>query len=132
MDEDFLRKKYIDEGLSTRQISRQISSARSTVVNALKRFGIPLRPEAQARHLRTGQVRFGRRIIRGREVEHHREQRNLEMMQALRKRGKSYREIAAALTALKIPTKNRREEWAAATVMKILKTNSLTPGTETI
>lgn len=58
-NEDFLREMYIEKRLSTRQISREIRSARSTVKEALGRFEIPMRPEDEAHRLNKGQLGYG-------------------------------------------------------------------------
>jgi len=120
-DETFLRQKYLEERLSTRQIADQIFSARSTVARYLKRFGIPLRSEDEAHRLRKGQLGYGERAQRGSSVVHKREVDTVVRMQTLRAQGYSYWKIAEVLTAMNVPTKNRKGKWHATTVMKILK-----------
>lgn len=121
MDEDFLRRKYLLEGLSTSQISKEISSARSTVVEYLKRYGIPLRPVDEAHKKRPGQVAFGRRVIKGKEVEFKKELEQIEMIKSLRESGHSYHKIADILNTMKVPTKNKGSKWHGTTVMKMIK-----------
>jgi len=124
-NESFLRQKYLEEGLSTRQIAALIFSSRSTVSAALKRYAIPLRDADQTQWYRRGQVGYGRRIVNGRVVAHQRELETVERMAALRDQGFSYWKVADILNSMGVPTKSRRAKWQAATVMKILKsTNS--------
>ena len=120
-DEIFLRQKYLVEGLSTRQISDLIFSARSTVVEALKGFGIPLRDVDRTPWYRRGQVGYGTRVVNGRVTVNQREVDTIEHMAELRDKGFSYWKIAEILNAMGVPTKSRRAQWQAATVMKILK-----------
>jgi DNA-binding CsgD family transcriptional regulator len=49
-DAERLRELYIDEGLSTRRIARRIGCTDRAVYNALRRHGIPTRPQPE--HLR--------------------------------------------------------------------------------
>lgn len=107
--------------LSTRHIAELIFSSRAAVKDNLVRLGIPLRPADEARRMKTGQTRFGRRVVGGREIEHKGELEQLEKMKLLRAQGNSYRQIAAIMTWSKVPTKTGKPAWAAATVMKMLK-----------
>ena len=50
-----------------------------------------------------------------------RERDTVERMMSLRDKGYSYWKIAEILNSMGIPTKSRRAQWQAATVMKILK-----------
>lgn len=125
-NEEFLRRKYLDEGLSTRQIAAQIFAVRSTVVKYLKQYGIPLRTDDEARALNKGQLAYGEKRRRNTISDHQRERRNIEHIQELRAQGHNYHQIAAILNAMEVPTKSRRARWHAATIMKILKANQAT------
>lgn len=120
-NEFFLREKYLEEKLSTRQIAEQIFSARSTVVKHLRAFNIPLRTEDEAHELNKGQCAFGEKLVNGKAVPHKGELTVLRMTQALRTKGQSYWKIAAQLNSNGVPTKNRKGQWHATTVMKMLK-----------
>ena len=124
-NESFLRQKYLVEGLSTGQIAELIFSARSTVVAALKRYGIPLRDAERAHWHRRGQTGYGQRVVNGKVIEHQRETETIERMKALRGQGFSFWKIADILNSMGVPTKTRRANWKAATVMKILKANEV-------
>lgn len=118
--EGFLRQKYEQERLSTRQIAAQSFSARSTVSKYLKLYGIA--PEEGLLVSRDkGQLAFGERHSKGELVSHQREQRVIQLMLKLRSTGLSYWKIADELTKKEIPTKNGNVVWKAASVMKICK-----------
>ena len=121
LNPSFLHQKYVVEGLSASQISKEIFSARSTVVKHLKNFGIPLRSEEEARKLRKGQLGYGERTKKGKPDKHKRELENIRIMQKLRGQGYSYWKIAEVFNTMKIPTKTRKAKWHPTTVMKILK-----------
>ena len=121
--ESFLRRKYVEDGLSTRQIADKIFSSRSAVAAHLKKFGIPLRSEDDAHKSKKGQLGYGEKRRAGQGLVHQREAAAIEKMKALREQGYSYWKIADILTTMKVPTKTRRAKWAAATVMKILKSH---------
>jgi IS30 family transposase len=127
-DEHFLRQKHFEEKLSTAQIAAEISSVRSTVAKYLKRFGIPMRPEDEAHALNKGQLAYGEKRRSNKTSDHQRELQILAHIQELRELGHSYHQVAAILTAMGIPTKNRLARWHAATVMKILKTHTKCEG----
>jgi len=119
-NESFLRQKYVVEGLSTKQISGLIFSARSTVVASLKRYGITLRDADQTAWYRRGQLGYGKRVVNGRVTVNQREVEIIANMQDLRVKGYSYWKIAEILNSMGVPTKSRRAKWQAATVMKII------------
>jgi DNA-binding CsgD family transcriptional regulator len=125
--ESFLRQKYLEEGLSTRQIALEIFSSRSTVAAHMKKFGIPLRAEDVAHKMNKGRLAYGERRPVGQMAIHKREAEVIAKMQELRRQGYSYWKIADILTTMKVPTKTRRARWAAATVMKILKAADANP-----
>ncbi len=116
---DFLHQKYLEERLSCKEIAHLISSSRSVVTKYLKRYGIPLR-SADADYKNKSQLRYGQKW-RERKVEAHLgEQETIARMQKLRGEGLSYREIAATLNALRIPTKTRKGKWSGKQVHQIL------------
>ncbi len=126
-NEDFLRHLYLEKRLSTRQISREIGSARSTVKEALGRFGIPLRSDDEAHRLNKGQLAYGERMVNGRVIPHLGEQRVLSQIVELRRKGESYGRIVGWLNSQNLPTKNQAEKWDRPTVYKILQRSLDTP-----
>ena len=125
-NEEILRHLYLEKRLSTRQIAREICSARSTVKEALGRFGVPLRPNDEAHRLNKGQLAFGERMINGKVVPHLTEQRVLEQIIKLRRSGKSYGAIVGWLNSQGLPSKNRAGAWDRPTIYKILKRTGCT------
>lgn len=120
-DRRFLHQKYVVEGLSARQIANLIFSSRSTVVNHLKQFKIPLRTQEQNHQNNPGQVAFGQRLVNGRAVPNKVELAIIKKMIELRSQGLSYWKIAEMLNLWGVPTKNRSSNWHPTTVMKIVK-----------
>jgi hypothetical protein len=93
LNQEYLRKKYVDENLSADEVLKH-----------LKKYGIPVRESGQnirpKRHLP-----FGKKIV-GRSVEDHkREQEVLKQIKELRDQGHSYWKIAKILYTLKVRTK---------------------------
>lgn len=117
----FLQQKYVEERLSITEISKQIFSARSTVVRNLEEFGIPIRNEDRGR--KGGAAAFGKRRVKGRDIEHKREIEIIAKAKALRERGYSYQKIANVLNAMKVPTKTKAAKWYPKTVRGILLRN---------
>jgi hypothetical protein len=119
--ECFLRKKYLEEKLSARQIAAIVVSARSTVLKHLKGYQIPLRSEDEALLHNKGQLGYGERLVNGKVIIHKGELENIEKIKTLRGQGHSYWEIASIFNSMNIPTKNQGSRWHPTTVMKILK-----------
>lgn len=64
---------------------------------------------------------YRERIVNRQVIDLQKELEVIEKMKILRKQGFSYWKIADVLNAMGIPTRTRKAEWRAATVMKILK-----------
>lgn len=123
--ESFLRQKYLEEKLSSRQIAALTVSARSTVMKYLKAYDIPLRSEDEALLHNKGQMAYGERRVNGSVISHQREIENIEKIKTLRAQGFSYWKIADVFNSMKIPTKNKGSRWHPTTIMKILKASSV-------
>lgn len=117
----FLRQKYEAEGLSIRQISAQIFSARGVIARHMREFGISLRSYEKTLALSKGQIAFGERKTGEGIIDHKKQKEVIALMQRLRAKNLSYWKIAEELTNRGIPTKNGNHVWKAATVMKIIK-----------
>lgn len=117
----FLYEKYIEKGLSTRQIADEISSVHSTVLANLKAFNIPIREDAKPVQKLAGHgLAYGKKVINRKSEPHMGELENIAKMKELRSQGFSYWKIADIFNSMKIPTKTRKSKWQAATVMKII------------
>lgn len=113
-------REYVEKQQTVRTIAKDLGCSHSTILAALKKFNISIR-NLRPDHERRGQVAYGRRTLRSKEVEHKRELEVLAKIQNLRSQGFSYWKIADVLNTIGVPTKTRRAKWQAATVMKILK-----------
>jgi hypothetical protein len=116
---DFLRQKYVEERLSIKQISRLTASSKDSVRKGLQAAGISLRPHGH-HHGHPSQPRFGKRICKGREVQHKAEQKVVTVVQNLRNQQMTYRQIAQTLSQLGIPTKCRGRGWHPEMVRRVL------------
>src|ERR1700733_13184245 len=67
--EALLRQKYEVEGLSPRQIAILTGCAHSTINHALDTFNIPRRRQV------SGRIPYGYKIVKGRRIQHLREQK---------------------------------------------------------
>jgi hypothetical protein len=122
LDRERLHKEYMENQKSLNQIAREWRCSRAALRKQLSIHQIPLRAET-LEFQRRGQLAYGERLIQKRLIRNKREVEVVEKMLALRQEGYSYWKIANVLTLMKIPTKNRRSGWKAATVMKILNRN---------
>lgn len=113
---DFLEQEYVQNQRSVRDIAKGLGCSHSTILANLKRFGIPIR-DAIPNNYKRGQVAYGKRKLRSREVEHKRELEVLAKIQHLRSQGFSNWKIADVLNTMGIPTKTRRAKWQAPTAV---------------
>lgn len=84
------------------------------VLDALKRFGIPIR-EPNHHHGRPSQPQFGKKFRKNVLIKHAAEQRVIDIINALRERGLSLREIAKILG-----DKQHGQRWHPEMVRRIL------------
>lgn len=120
---EVLDELYIEKKLSAREIAKKISSSKSSVLDALKKFNIPIR-EVHKPHGKQPQLKYGKKKIQGKIVDHQKEQRVISTIRKLRDEGLTLRKIADVLSEMKIPTKNKGIKWHPQMVDRILKKNS--------
>lgn len=120
-NEEFLREAYLEKRLSIRQIADEICSARETIKQALRRFGIELKPVDEIRRLNSGQVAYGEKVVHNRKTQSMGESKVLSQIVAMRSSGSSYGAITDWLNANGYLTKNRVNGWSRASVYKIVK-----------
>jgi hypothetical protein len=113
--ESFLRLKYLQEGLSPRQIAALTFSSRQTVVKYLKLAGIPLRMDDQIRVLP-----FGKKWRLNRITIHEQELATIEKARQLRAEGLPYDKIAKVMSMMRLRTKRGGVKWHAKTVRDII------------
>ena len=119
LDKEFLYQKYVVERLSCEEISKQLSTARTTILKYLKLHGIPVREVGVNTNRKRG-IAYGAKRLNGEEAQHKRELENIRKMRELRDKGYSYRRIAEVFNLMGILTKTRRGKWHAKTVSQIL------------
>ncbi len=120
-DEGLLKEKYLQEGLSPKQIALQLGVSRPAVVGRLKRIGVLSGAPSRPGYL-LAQVPFGWKRENGKLVSHLAEQRVLERISKARAEGESLHSIARSLTIAGIKAKNGGK-WHARTVSRILERN---------
>lgn len=122
--ESFLRLKYLQEGLSPRQISALTFSSRQTVVKYLKATGIPLRQDDQTRVLP-----FGKKWRLHRIAVHEQELATIEKAKQLRAQGLSYDKVAGVMSMMRLKTKTGGTKWYPKTVRDIVLRHQTPPKT---
>ncbi len=88
-----LLEKYQEKGLSLRQITATSVHSRGRITERLKEAGVTLRPHNPARRKPLSQVDIN------------------DLMQNMRGKGKTYRDIAEELTKLKAKSKTGKMQW---------------------
>ena len=120
-DKSFLHQKYVVEGLSIDQISKLIFSSKESVRRGLIKVGISLREP----HKNPSRIRYGLKRTKGRPVKHLNEERVISAIKDMREQGLSFRQIAAFLSKIGVPTKHRGRAWHPEMVRRILSRNRL-------
>ena len=118
-DKAFLQQKYLVEGRSMAQIAKEISSSKEAVRSGLSQFGIPVR-QAHRPHGHPSQSKYGSRVAGGKSVAHLGEQRVVRAVQDLKREGLTLRQIAAFLTKIGVPTKQRGKRWHPQMISRLL------------
>ena len=101
---DLLRQKYVEDGLSIKQISRLTASSKDSVRKGLAAAGIAIRQHGR-HHGHPSQPQFGKRIKNGRETDFKAEQKVVGVIRELREQKMTLRKIGQALTKLGVQTK---------------------------
>lgn len=118
----FLKRKYVDEGLSIGQIAAQIRSSKDAVRNGLEKFNIPIR-NPHTHNGNPSQPRYGQKQTKATQTPHKAEQRAIDAILEMRRDGASLRQIAKYLNAMKIPTKCRGRSWHPQMVKRVIDSN---------
>ena len=121
-NEDFLRQKYLEEGLSLQEIAAETVSSWKTVRRHLLYMKIPLRTKDQ---LINEQVKFGFQRIEGQLLKHESEQAALDKIRMLRGEGFSIRQIVEELNRLRIPCRKVGAQWHIKTVYNCIQQSTL-------
>ncbi|MBY0383670.1 recombinase family protein [bacterium] len=115
-NEDFLRQKYLEEGLSLQEIAAETVSSWKTVRRHILYSNIPLKPQDR---LVKDQIKFGFKRLEGRLENDAAEWQAIELILRLRKLGKTYREIVNELNIAGVPTRKIGGRWHLKTVYQI-------------
>jgi len=118
-NEAVLHQKYVLEKRSLRQIAREFASSKTTIRQALVRFGIPLKNKGSSVN-RVHALPFGKRCVNGAVMQHKGEQQVIRSVLKMHREGLSNNAIARVLTEMKIPTKQQGKAWHHEMVRQIL------------
>jgi predicted HTH domain antitoxin len=97
-----LLEKYQEKGLSLRQITALSVHSRDRITERLKEAGVKLRPHNPARKRAFSEAQIN------------------ELMHHMRKKGKTYREIAEELSRIKAKSKTGQTKWHPMMVKRML------------
>jgi hypothetical protein len=120
-NEDFLRQKYLEEGLSLQEIAAEAVFSWKTVRRHLLCNKVPLKPKDR---LRKEQIKFGFERVEGQLQKNENEQATLRLMFDLRNQGLTIREIVKTLNESNTPTRTAGGRWHVKTVLKCLAKNT--------
>ncbi|MEZ4742907.1 MAG: recombinase family protein [Bdellovibrionota bacterium] len=115
-----LRKKYLEKGLTVKQMSVLLGCGETSLKKYLKQFGIRKTEVQEVRHKEN--LKYGQRLISGKLKEHKKE---LSIKNAITEmyfeQELTTTAIAKILTHMKIPTKKQGKKWDHSTVRRILE-----------
>jgi hypothetical protein len=97
-----LLEKYQEKGLSLRQITALSVHSRDRITERFKEAGVKLRPHNPARKQAFSEAQIN------------------ELMHHMRKKGKTYREIAKELTGIKAKSMTGKTQWHPMMVKRML------------
>ena len=120
ISESVLRQKYLEHGLSARDIAMEFACSTHCIMSLLIKYKIPRRsPCKSQQHSRRV---YGKKKLNGQIITHKAEQRTIETIKNMySKEGLYPQAIAKLLDTMKIPTKHQGKGWHHNTVIKILK-----------
>ena len=95
LDKELLYQKYVVERLSCEEISKQLSTARTTILKYLKLHGISVRKPGTNTNRKRG-LSYGARSLKREGVQHKRELESIKKMRELRDKGFSYKSSSAS------------------------------------
>ena len=124
--EALIKRKYLDELLSTREIAKEFSCSKTYIRSLPLRYGIPLR-EPNKYHKDHWRI-YGKRRASGKAVDHQREIRTIASIKKMYAAGMGITAIAKTLSTMKTPTKRQGKGWDHSTVTAILKREGLVGG----
>ena len=115
-DKIFLKEKYVEEDLSSKEIAVLTFSSRPVITKLLKKNDILLKTVTRKNN--GGHV-YGYRKYGGKCIELKKEQETIALIKSYRFNGYSYQRIAMVLNENSIQTKKRNGLWHSKVVREI-------------
>ncbi len=119
-EREFLVNEYVLNKKSASQIANENDCSHTSILKYLGIFGIAVRDNALTEY-RTGELAYGKKIIKGKIADDKEEQAVIKKMKLLKSVGNSYWKIAEVLNGNSVPTKKEKGPWSAKTVHQIIK-----------
>ena len=120
ISKDVLNEKYTQNGLSLNDIAKEFSCSMTRIRDFIIKYNIPIR--IPCRHHKESKRQYGKKIYKGKVIEHKKEQNNIEAIKKMYCKEKiNPNTIARLLNNMKIPTKRQGQKWRHNTVIGILK-----------
>lgn len=115
-----LQQKYLEEGLTVKQMSVLLGCGETVIKKYLRQFGIRKAEVQEVRH--KANLKYGQKLISGQVFEHKQESHiKKAILDMYQDQGMSVTAIAHLLTQMKVPTKKRGKKWDHSVVISILK-----------
>jgi hypothetical protein len=119
-DPQYLHQKYVVERLTCQQITEEVSCSRITVLKNLRAQGIAIRGTSDKLFRAGCGLAFGRKNIKGIEIDHRGEIQTIARIKDFRNQGLSYQRIAAMTNGLEIRTKTGKSSWSRKTIWNLV------------
>ena len=124
ISEGVLKQKYLKNRLSIREIAKEFSFSKTKIRSLLLKYKIPLRQPSKG-HYKCDSRTYGKKKVNGQTVDHKRELKTIEIIKELYVKGINPNTIAKVLSTMKIPTKQRKEDWHHHIIINLLKREGL-------
>ena len=119
-----LKQKYLKNYLSIREIAKEFLCSKTKIRDLLLKYKIPLRGPSRC-HQRYDSRTYGKKKMNGKTTDHKRELKTIETIKKLYIKGINPNTIAKVLSTMKIPTKQRKEDWHHHTIITLLKRENI-------
>lgn len=114
-----LRQKYLEEGLTVKQLGVLLGCGPTTIKKQLRHYNIKKSEIQEIRH--KANLKYGQKIVAG-QVQEHKQEAHIKqaILDMYKSQGLSVTAIARLLTQMKVPTKKRGKGWDHSVVIEIL------------
>ena len=120
LSENVLRRKYLEEQRTIREIADEFMCSKSKISHYLHLYGIKTR-RLKNSELVVPRPAYGERRYGNKLVKNQKEQKVIGLMFNLARAGYSYRSIARTLNEMKIPTKTGVNGWNHKVVKNVME-----------